>query len=173
LYNFGELLTHPILESLLNSPHAWLRTLLLQYNSGDLEGFEKLVKTGDFLKQPLLVNSIAFLRQKLCLMTLVESVFKRSKQARSGITFADISRETRVNLEDVEHLVMKALSLGLIKGSIDEASSTVNVSWVQPRVLNKAQILTIRDRLAEWSTKVHGRVTDLEKEQVFHSLLVQ
>lgn len=51
LYNFGELLMHPILDSLKDSPCSWLRTLLLQYNSGDLEGFEKVTKSKDFLSQ--------------------------------------------------------------------------------------------------------------------------
>jgi hypothetical protein len=60
-------------------------------------------------------------------MTLVESVFKRSKQQRDVMTFADIAKETSVLLTEVEHLVMKALSLGLIKGKIDEANSIVAV----------------------------------------------
>lgn len=60
-------------------------------------------------------------------MTLVESVFKRSKEERGRLSFADISKETRVAFDEVEHLVMKALSLGLIKGSIDEVDSIVSV----------------------------------------------
>jgi hypothetical protein len=42
---------HPILESLSSSPYAWLRTFLLKYNSGDLAGFEVIVKSSDFAKQ--------------------------------------------------------------------------------------------------------------------------
>jgi 26S proteasome regulatory subunit N9 len=118
---------HPILDVLATSPFAWLRELLLLYNSGDMDGFDRISKSGEFLKQPLLVAALGFLRQKLCLMTLMEIVFKRSKAQRSLMSFADISRETRVTVEEVEHLVMKALSLGLIKGSIDEVDSTVLV----------------------------------------------
>ncbi|KAJ3356695.1 26S proteasome regulatory subunit [Kappamyces sp. JEL0680] len=129
LYNFGELLMHPILDSLQTSPFAWLRQLLFFYNSGDMEGFEKISKTGDFLKQPLLVAAIGFLRQKLCLMTLMEAVFKRSKSERGKMTFSEIARDTRVPMEEVEHLVMKALSLGLIKGCIDEVDGVVLVRW--------------------------------------------
>lgn len=58
LYNFGELvyflimkLMHPVLDSLTDSPYAWLRTLLFKYNSGDLQGFELIVKTPDFNAQ--------------------------------------------------------------------------------------------------------------------------
>lgn len=35
---------------------------------------------------------------------------------------------------------MKALSLGLVKGSIDQLSQEVNMTWVQPRVLDVKQV---------------------------------
>ena len=41
----------------------------------------------------------------------------------------------------VEFLVMKALSLGLVKGTIDEVKQLVNMTWVQPRVLDLSQVL--------------------------------
>jgi 26S proteasome regulatory subunit N9 len=72
---------------------------------------------------------MAFLRQKLCLMTLMEIVFRRPKEERSKITFQSIATETRVAPPEVEHLVMKALSLGLIKGSIDEVDAIVTVFY--------------------------------------------
>jgi len=37
-------------------------------------------------------------------------------------------------------LVMKALSLGLVKGSIDEVDHRVHLTWVQPRVLDLEQV---------------------------------
>ena len=40
----------------------------------------------------------------------------------------------------VEYLVMKALSLGLVKGSIDQLSQEVSMTWVQPRVLDVDQV---------------------------------
>lgn len=73
------------------------------------------------------MNSISFLRQKLCLMTLVEFVFNKTKQQRDAVAFADISKATRVTADEVEHLVMKALSIGLIKGKIDESLLIVKV----------------------------------------------
>lgn len=173
LYNFGELLMHPILDVLINTPHAWLRQLLLFYNSGDMEGFEKLSKTGDFLKQPLLVSAIPFLRQKLCLMTLMETVFRRSKADRGKMTFGEIARDTRVGLEEVEHVVMKALSLGLVKGSIDEVDGIVLISWVQPRVLDKKQIASIGNRIQDWTVRVNQQVLNLESEESFTTVFAQ
>ncbi|KAI9092582.1 hypothetical protein DFS34DRAFT_643563 [Phlyctochytrium arcticum] len=165
VYNFGELLQHQILDSLKETTYDWLRQLLFCFNSGDMDTFEKISRSGDFLKQPLLVNSIPFLRQKLCLMTLIEAVFKRSKESRGRMTFAEISQETRVLNEEVEHLVMKALSLGLIKGKLDEVDQVVMITRVQPRVLDKTQIASIRDRLGEWAGKVQERVITLEADE--------
>ncbi|RKO92566.1 hypothetical protein BDK51DRAFT_11630, partial [Blyttiomyces helicus] len=165
VYNFGELLQHPILDSLKGTAFDWLRQLLFAFNGGNMDTFERLSKSGDFLKQPLLVASLPFLRQKLCLMTLIEAVFKRSKESRGRMTFAEISRETRVAYDEVEHLVMKALSLGLIKGKIDEVDAVIMISWVQPRVLDKVQIETIQGRLSEWASKVKENVVGLETKE--------
>ena len=41
---------------------------------------------------------------------------------------------------DVESLVMRALSLDLVKGMIDEVDEKVHMTWVQPRVLNTEQV---------------------------------
>lgn len=35
---------------------------------------------------------------------------------------------------------MKALSVGLIKGNIDEVDQKVQMTWVQPRVLDLQQV---------------------------------
>jgi hypothetical protein len=40
----------------------------------------------------------------------------------------------------VELVVMRCMARGLIKGSIDGVHRTVNVTWVQPRVLDNNQV---------------------------------
>jgi 26S proteasome regulatory subunit N9 len=42
IYNFGELLLHPILEKLQGPDAQWLRELLFAMNSGDLDAFHRL-----------------------------------------------------------------------------------------------------------------------------------
>lgn len=44
---------------------------------------------------------------------------------------------------------------------------------MQPRILSKQQISTIRDRISEWSGKVDQRVVSLEKEEGFSTVFVQ
>jgi len=106
-------------------------------------------------------------------MTLIEAVFKRSKNDRGSLTFEQVAEETRVHPEEVEHLIMRALSLGLIKGSIDDVDKVVNISWVQPRTLDKQQIQGMMERLQEWSQNVRTMVLDLESQEGQSDLLVQ
>jgi hypothetical protein len=44
----------------------------------------------------------------------------------------------------------------LIKGSIDQVTRVVSITWVQPRVLNKDQITGLRNRLVDWINDVEN-----------------
>lgn len=45
---------------------------------------------------------------------------------------------------------MRAMSVGLVRGSIDQVAATVQISWIQPRVLDKQQLGEVRQQLADW-----------------------
>jgi 26S proteasome regulatory subunit N9 len=59
---------------------------------------------------------------------------------------------------------MKALSLGLIKGSLDEVDQTVNVTWVQPKVLDRQQIGIVVSQLSDWSERVKRTLVAVEEQ---------
>lgn len=166
IYNFGELLLHPILDSLKETEYNWLRELLFAFNAGDLNQFVKL--QSHFASQPLFKAKEAFLRQKLCMSALTEAVFKRPPHDRA-LNFDTITKETGVELDEVEYLLMKALSLGLIRGSIDQIAGVARISWVQPKVLDKNQIENMRMRLMEWDGSV-GNLTSFMQEKLEEGL---
>lgn len=141
IFNFGELLQHPIVNS-INPDKKWVIDLLEAFNSGDLARYEALQPK--WSAQPDLNTNALELRKKITLMCLMEMTFK----SHDGlITFAQIAQQTRVDPSNVEMLVMRALSLNLVKGNIDQVNGRVHLWWVQPRVLNKAQIVSLRSRL--------------------------
>ncbi|KAI5287229.1 26S proteasome regulatory subunit, partial [Ascosphaera acerosa] len=152
IYNFGELLLHPILDCLRGTPHEWLRALLFAFNKGDLVAYDALA--GNLAEDPLLARSRAFLYEKITLAALTEATFARPATDRS-MSFQSICHETKVRPDQVEHLVMKALSLGLLKGSIDQIAQVAHITWVQPKVLDMAQIEQLRGRLEEWDSGVN------------------
>src|SRR6185436_2203784 len=90
IYNFGELLLHPILDSLKKSPHSWLRDLLFAFNAGDLHAYDIL--TANMSKNELLKQHQNFLYQKTSLAALTETVFRRPPHDRT-MTFTAISKE--------------------------------------------------------------------------------
>ena len=152
IYNFGELLLHPILDSLLATPHAWLRDLLFAFNRGDLAAYGVLET--NLSKSPLLAQHKTFLWQKISLSALTEAVFRRPPHDRA-MTFATIAAETNVQPAEIEILIMKALSLGLLRGSIDQVAEIARIQWVQPKVLDMAQIESMRLRLKDWDSSVN------------------
>lgn len=152
IYNFGELLLHPILDSLVNTPHAWLRDLLFAFNRGDLMAYDVLA--GNIAKNNLLKEHQQFLYQKISLSALTETVFRRPPQDRA-MTFAAIAQETKVQPNEIEHLIMKALSLGLLRGTIDQVAEVAKINWVQPKVLDMKQVESMRSRLRDWDSSVN------------------
>ena len=152
IYNFGELLLHPVLETLKPTPHAWLRDLLYAFNRGDLGAYNEL--QANLSKAPILEQHRDFLFQKMSLSALTEAVFRRPPHDRA-MTFHTISKETNVQVSDIEILIMKALSLGLLRGSIDQVAEIARINWVQPKVLDPGQIDGMKVRLREWDSGVN------------------
>lgn len=167
IYNFGELLAHPIIKSLLGpgSKVEWLYYILQAFNSGDLVRYQELCQVhNDALSaQPALVQNEQKLLEKINILCLMEIIFSRPSEDRT-IPLSVIAERTKLSIENVEHLLMKSLSVHLIEGIIDQVEGTVHVSWVQPRVLGIEQIKSLRDRLDGWTGKVHAALLSIEAE---------
>ncbi|XP_011823889.1 PREDICTED: 26S proteasome non-ATPase regulatory subunit 13 [Mandrillus leucophaeus] len=144
-------LMHPVLESLRNTDRQWLIDTLYAFNSGNVERFQTL-KTA-WGQQPDLAANEAQLLRKIQLLCLMEMTFTRPANHRQ-LTFEEIAKSAKITVNEVELLVMKALSVGLVKGSIDEVDRRVHMTWVQPRVLDLQQIKGMKDRLEFWCTDV-------------------
>ncbi|KAI0872822.1 hypothetical protein GGS24DRAFT_465946 [Hypoxylon argillaceum] len=151
IYNFGELLLHPILDA-LTGDLEWLRDLLLAFNRGDLGAYDML--SGHISSHGLLQDHEDEIREKIYLAALTESVFRRPPHERA-MAFSTISADTKVRPNQIEHLVMRALSLGLVRGTIDQVDEVVNFTWVQPRILDMGQIASMSQRLGEWGENVN------------------
>jgi 26S proteasome regulatory subunit N9 len=161
IYNFGELLQHPILKVLQGTRNEWLSQLLFVFNVGDLDRFKSILSAEE-KSQPILSKNFEFLYQKIRIMGLMEMCFKRSTVSRT-LTFKDIASTCGLPLESVELLLMKAFSLKVVKGQIDQVDQTVRIKWVQPRVLDLDQTRGIRDRLKIWSADVHKTANYLQE----------
>ncbi|KFO93963.1 26S proteasome non-ATPase regulatory subunit 13, partial [Buceros rhinoceros silvestris] len=138
------------------------------YNFGELEKTKQTSSWCSILLQPDLAANEALLLQKIQLLCLMEMTFTRPANHRQ-LTFDEIAKSAKVTVNEVELLVMKALSVGLVKGSIDEVDKRVHMTWVQPRVLDLQQIKGMKDRLEFWCTDV--RSMEMLVEHQAHDIL--
>jgi 26S proteasome regulatory subunit N9 len=152
IFNFGELLQHDIVAALEGSSFAWLAPLLTAFSAGDIGAFDRCMSE-QAARQPVLASNAVFLSQKIRLMALVEMVFRRTADNRT-LSFADIGAHCRVGDKDVEPLVMKAMSMSLVRGVVDQVAQTVRITWACPRVLDRQQLAQLRDRMGEWAAHV-------------------
>mmetsp|Transcript_12906 Transcript_12906/g.33052 ORF Transcript_12906/g.33052 Transcript_12906/m.33052 type:complete len:394 (-) Transcript_12906:219-1400(-) len=167
LYNFGELLEHPVVATLEATQFAWLADLLRAFNAGDISQYEALVMShrAKLEEQPALLANTTFLKEKITLMSLTEMLFQRiGPTADRTVPFEAIAEAARLQVGEVELLVMRALSLGIIKGTLDQVDHTLRVHWVQPRVLQTAQISLMSERLRTWNETVSKTLVFLESE---------
>ncbi|OMO93482.1 hypothetical protein COLO4_16915 [Corchorus olitorius] len=162
---FAEFYKSALLYLAYTSVESLSESFKLAFNSGDLVRYQELcrVHNAALRAQPALVENEKKLLEKINILCLMEIIFSRPSEDRT-IPLKVIAERTKLSIEDVEHLLMKSLSVHLIEGIIDQVEGTVHVSWVQPRVLGIPQIKSLRDRLDSWVGKVHTAWLSIEAE---------
>lgn len=157
VYNFGEVVNNnkAILECLQGTSNEWLVKLMHACANGDVLDLESITSTYSdaIATQPALISRANVVKEKVMLLALVNMVFKRPSNERT-LSFEDIAAESKIPLNQVELLVMRALSLGLIRGSMDQVDQTLDVTWVMPRVLDTSQIKALSERFGQWAAQV-------------------
>jgi 26S proteasome regulatory subunit N9 len=120
IYNITELLEKDILTSLKGSDFEWLYHLLQSLGTGQIHEFcQGIEKYRDTLQRfPAVIKEVDHLHQKVRIVALLEMIFKCNKDERS-LQFSTIAEKCLVEQADVEYLLMKSMSLNLIKGTID------------------------------------------------------
>jgi len=155
VFHFGEVVNTPLLKVLADTPEEWLMEFMHVMAKGDVVAFNQICEkyATQIQTQPALVNRAAAVKEKITLLALVNMVFQRPSAERV-LSFGDIAAAVQISLDQVELVVMRALSLKLIEGCLDQVSQTVEVSWVMPRVLTEEQLQGLSTRFGEWAVKV-------------------
>jgi 26S proteasome regulatory subunit N9 len=102
IYNFGEVLSTPVLHTLRETPNSWLYELVVSLHKGDIDVFNNIVDTcrDKYLQQPSLGAKWDSLKQKVVLLGLMNLVFERASHDRT-LAFADIAARTRIPTDQV------------------------------------------------------------------------
>ena len=156
VYNLGQVVSNPILKVLAPTPQAWLVELLKACALGNVNNFKKLCQEtypSQIASQPALVNMGQQMQEKITLLGLIELVFAKSASERT-LTFAEIAEGLEIPIEQVEWVIMRAFSVKLMEGTMDEVEGSVHVTWILPRALSAEQMTELAGQFGAWTTKV-------------------
>ena len=157
VYNISELLDKEVINSLVGTDFEWLFHMMKTLGQGQINEFMQTVNNNqDYIsKFPNIVKEMTYLEQKVRIIAFLEMIFELGKDERS-IPFSKIAQICNVEAVDVELLVMKAMSLGLIRGTIDEVEQLVHVDWSMPRYLNKGHLQIMQNKMVAWEDKMEN-----------------
>lgn len=67
-------------------------------------------------------------------------------------------------------LVMKAMSLELVKGTIDEVEQVAHINWILPRYLSQTHLSIMVHKLRDWDDKLENviRLTENGAEELLN-----
>ena len=156
MFNFAELIEKDFFKLLAKSNYEWIYYLILSFNSAKVDQFlEMMNKYADNINRDKVLNSHKdMLQVKIRIAALLDLVFQKNKNERV-LTYSEISNSLHCDTNQIEFLVIKALSSGLIKGYIDEVENKVVVNWVQPKYLDREKISILNDRIDQWIGKAN------------------
>ena len=169
VFHFGTVVNDtPILKYLEGTDNAFLLGWMKAMADGNVDEFHQIATkyASEISKHGVLVSMADNVKEKITLLALVDLVFKRPSAERT-IEFTEIAAHIGVEVDQVEWVIMRALSLGLIKGSMDQVEGNVSVTWVMPRVLDDAQLQGLASRFSEWAIKVTQEREYMAEQTIF------
>jgi len=172
VYNLTAVEQTPVMQLLHGTASQWLVDLLQATAAGDVPRFQQLSQQHAALiqTQPALTSRAAAVQEKLTLTALVLTVLSKDSHERN-LSFAELQTALHLDsIDQVEWVLMRAFSVKLLQGSIDQCEQTVDITWVQPRVLNSGQMSELATKFGEWAVKVHQTKESMQ-EQTASTLL--
>mmetsp|Transcript_49087 Transcript_49087/g.60319 ORF Transcript_49087/g.60319 Transcript_49087/m.60319 type:complete len:380 (+) Transcript_49087:52-1191(+) len=161
-FDFGELSLLPAIQKLKGTPREWVFNIVKAYINADVNYYNQITKThkNELETESLLKGRKHILDEKIQLLTLVRLAFDKPSFERI-LTFDEIIKVTKSTKDEVELMVMKAMSLELLSGIIDEIDETVSINYVKPRILDLNEIKNITSKVDKWVSKIETTSTKI------------
>uniref|UniRef100_A0A6B2FXA4 26S proteasome non-ATPase regulatory subunit 13 n=1 Tax=Myxobolus squamalis TaxID=59785 RepID=A0A6B2FXA4_MYXSQ len=150
--NVGAVIYNKIIATELTKPKYFpIVDLLAALDGGNMEMFEAI--TPILIKHDIFSSKMDILKEKIVLMNILNLSFTCIIQ-NIIMTFPMIACSANIPIEMVEHFLIRAFSLEIVKGSIDQVNHTVNLTWVKPKFLAVEQIALLQAKLKLWNERI-------------------
>jgi 26S proteasome regulatory subunit N9 len=165
MFNFSELIEKEFFKVLINSQYEWVYNLIKSLSTGKVDQFVYMLNNyrAHFESEIVLTDKKDFLDLKIRITALLDLVFQKNKNERV-LTFNEIKEACCCDANQVELIAMKALSLGLIKGYLDQVERVLIVRWIQPKYLDTEKLELLSERLDLWVKKTNNMLVDFEEK---------
>ncbi|OAF66423.1 26S proteasome regulatory subunit RPN9 [Intoshia linei] len=153
IYNFGELLAHPIMKVIHDDLEKfWVYDLIHAFNYGNVKKFFSLKEKWSI--QPDLLADTDFMIEKMAQMALMELALQ-NKTSSKPISFQQIAEFCGISSNEVDEMIMKSMANNLIDGKVDDVDEILFVDKIQTRVLQNDQIIQSKERLNKWIEEIN------------------
>ena len=154
MFNTAEFVEKDFFKVMSNSKYDWIYKLILSFNSSKVDQFEEMLNIYSYNinSEDILRNNYTLIKIKIRIAALMDLIFQKNKNERV-LSFKEISQVCFCSLDDIEILLIKAMSLGLVRGHIDEVENKFIVNWIQPKYLDNEKITILHDRVGQWIQK--------------------
>jgi len=159
------------MKSLEGSDQEWVLEVVKAYIAANVNAYnDVMTKHAVNIKENVVLQSArtGILKEKIKLLSLVRLAFDKASFERI-ISFEEIQQVTQCEMDKVEYLIMKAMSLQLLKGIVDEIDCNVQVTWVKPAILDIEQMKAINEKVKSWISKIEHTKKEIEPE--FNTLM--
>ena len=154
MFNTSEFVEKDFFKIMSNSKYDWVFKLILSFNSAKVDQFEQMLSNykENINSEEILKNNVTLIQVKIRIAALLDLIFQKNKNERV-LSFKEISQVCGCSMNDIEILLVKTMSLGLIRGHIDEVENKLVVDWIQPKYLDSEKITILHDRIGNWIKK--------------------
>ncbi|KII62832.1 26S proteasome non-ATPase regulatory subunit 13 [Thelohanellus kitauei] len=158
--NVEEVLYQSQVRALISEQqYCWFDQLLKAVLHGDVSGLAEIMPHIE--SHEILSKSVTLVREKTVLMNILNVAFNCIVSG-TKMTFSLISESSGIPIDSVENFLIRAFSLNIIEGSIDQVNQVVNLTWVKPKFITESRLPCLQDQIATWDRKIIGLVDHIK-----------
>lgn len=152
IYNFTAIMQGPVFEYLKDDD---LLAVFQNIMKGDIEF---VINNQEHIEN-IIPSSFGVLKEKVYLISFIDLCFYKDNKT---LKVSNIQEHLKVERSQVFYIIMKALGLDLIKGTIDGDKDEVELDYVVPRVLNVDELREVKRKYENWKSKISDILSIME-----------
>ena len=161
--SFGNLIEHSIFNVLKNHPQKKIVfDVIAIFCKGEVDVFDRHFTQNQAVFRELnLINSnVDKLKRKIKVIAFYDSVFFNQKQnfEQLSLSFQEIAQIVKIDLREVEQLIVYVLSIGIFQGYIDGLNQKFYISRIKAQEMDKDRLVQLKSNFENWRLNIQNTI---------------